>query len=38
MNAKERAEVEAFAYADAHKKTGQVKAKFGQDLSELPPD
>ena len=37
MNAKEKAEVEALAYADAHKRTGQVKAKPGQALSEIPP-
>jgi hypothetical protein len=37
LNQKQRAETEAAAYADIHKKTGQVKAKAGQPLSEIPP-
>jgi hypothetical protein len=37
LNGKQRAETEAAAYADIHKKTGQVKAKAGQPLSEIPP-
>ena len=37
LNGKQTHEVEAAAYADIHKKTGQVKAKAGQPLSEIPP-
>jgi hypothetical protein len=37
LSEKQRAETEATAYADIHKRTGQVKAKAGQPLSEIPP-